>query len=68
MEEEAARSCGSVAAVEAEVLEYKAALNPSLAGLMGTFALVCIPTEPDSLVLIERVYSEISSVVQQADL
>lgn len=63
MEEEAARSCDSVAAVEAEVPGYKVALSPSLTDLMEISALVCIPTESDSLPLIERVYSGNGSVV-----
>ena len=68
MEEEAARSCDSVAAVEAEVPGYKAALNPSSMDLMETSALVCIPAESDSLPLIERVCSGKDSVVPQPDL
>ena len=55
MVEEAARSCDFVAAVEAGVQEYSAALNPSLGCSMETSGLVCIPTESDSLALLEMV-------------
>ena len=65
---EAARSCDSVAAVEAEVQEYKAAWSPSLKCSMEISAPVCIPTEPDSFVLLERVCFGRGSVVLQADL
>lgn len=64
MVEEAARSCDSAAAVEAEVGGYKAALNPSLGDWMETFALVYIPAGFDSLVLLERVCSGRDSVVR----
>ena len=66
--EEAARSCDSVAAVEAEVQEYKAAWSPSLRYSIGTSAPVCIPAEPDSFVLLERACFGRGSVVLQADL
>ena len=45
--EEAARSCGPVAVVEAEVQGYKAALNPLSADWKGISALVCIPVGLD---------------------
>ncbi len=64
---EAARSCDSVAAVEAEVREHKAALNPWLADSMEIFALECIPAEFDSLVRLEKVYSGRGSVVRHPD-
>ena len=67
---EAARSCDSVAAVEAEVQEYKAAWSPSLRYSMEISAPVCMntPAEPDSFVLLERVCFGRGSVVLQADL
>ena len=65
---EAARSCGSVAAVEAEVQEYKAAWSPSLRYSMEISAPVCIPAESDSFVLLERVCFGRDSVVLQAGL
>ena len=64
----AARSCDSVAAVEAEVQEYKAAWSPSLRYSMEIYAPVCIPAEPGPLVLLERVCFGRGSVVLQADL
>ena len=67
-EEEAARSCEPVAAVEAEVQGYKAALNPSSADWKGTSALVCIPMGLDFAGLPERVYFGRDSVVRQLDL
>ena len=60
---EAARSCDFVAAVEAEVQEYKAAWSPSLRYSMEISAPVCIPAEPDSFVLLERVCFGRGSVV-----
>lgn len=66
--EEAARSGDSVAAVEAEVQGYKAALNPLLRCLMEISVLECIQAEFDSLVLLERVNSGRDSVVRQPDL
>ena len=66
--EEVARSCDSVAAVEAEVQECKAALNPSLSCSTEIFALECIRAEFDSLVLLERVNSGRDSVVRRPDL
>lgn len=66
--EEAARSCGSVAGVEAEVREYKAALNPSSADSMEISAPVCIPAESDASCLLEKVCSGRDSVVRQPDL
>ena len=60
---EAARSCDFVAAVEAEVQEYKAASSPSLRYSMEISAPVCIPAEPDSFVLLERVCFGRGSVV-----
>ena len=68
VEEEAARSCGFVAEVEAEVQEYKAALNPSLRYWRETSALVCTLGEPGSFALPERVCFGRGSVVLQADL
>ena len=65
---EAARSCDSVAAVEAEVQEYKAALIPWSADSMEISALEYIPAESDFLFLLERVYSGRDSVVRQPDL
>ena len=65
---EAARSCDSVAAVEAEAQEYKAAWSPSLSYSMGISAPVCIPMEVDSFVLLESAGFGRSSVVLQADL
>ena len=64
----AARSCDSVAAVEAEVQEYKAAWSPSLRYSMDISAPVCIPAEPDSFVPLERVWLGRGSVALQADL
>lgn len=63
-EEEAARLCDFVAAVEAEDRVCKAALNPSSRGSTEISALVCIRAESDSLVLLERVYSDRDSVVR----
>ncbi len=65
---EAARSCDLLAAVEAEVQVCKLALNPLLGDSMEIAALVCIPTEPDSLVLLDRACSGTDSVVRQPDL
>lgn len=55
MVEEVAKSCDFVAAVEGEVQEYSAALNPSLGYSREISALVCTPVESDSSVLLERV-------------
>lgn len=68
MEEEAARSCGSVAVVEAEVQGYKAALNPLSTDWKEISALVCIRVELDFAGLPERVYCGRDSVVRQLDL
>ena len=62
--EEGARSYDLAAAVEAEVPEYKAVLNPSLEYLMDISALVCIPGS----LLLERVWCGKDSVVQQRHL
>ena len=64
----AARSCDSVAAVEAVVREYKAAWSPSSRYSTEISAPVCIPAEPGSFVLLERVWFGRGSVVLQADL
>ena len=66
--EEAARSCDFVAAAEAEVQEYKAALNPWLGDSTEISALVCTPAELDSLVLLEKPSFGKDSVAQQPDL
>ena len=66
-EEEAARSCGPVAVVEAEVQGYKAALNPLSADWKEISALVCIPEGLDFAGLPERVYFGRDSVVRQLD-
>ena len=68
VEEEAARSCGSVAVVEAEVQGYIAALNPLLADWKEISALVYIPVGLDFAGLLEKVYFGRDSVVRQLDL
>ena len=68
VEEEVARSCGSVAVVEAEVQGYKAALNPLSADWKEISALVCIPVGLDFAGLPERVYFGRDSVARQLDL
>ena len=67
-EEEAARSCGPVAVVEAEVQGYKAALNPSSSDWKEISALLCIPVGLDFAGLPGKVYFGRDSVVRQLDL
>ena len=67
VEEEAARSCDPIAAVEAEDQGCKPALSPSLGCSMGIFGLVCILKESVPF-LLDWVCFEKDSVVRQPDL
>lgn len=64
MVEEVAKSCGFVAAVEAEVQECSVVLNPSLGYSMEISALVCTLMGSDSSALLEMVCFGRDSVVR----